>query len=292
MKHTLKSDQLTIDIESLGGELMSIRSQSGHEYLWQGDAMFWKGRATNLFPFVGRLIEERYLYKGQSYNLKIHGFVKEYDLKVEESTDSTLAFLLKSDEDTLSKYPFSFEYRIRYTLKGSKLEMEYQVINKDDKAMYFGIGGHPGFFVPIKQGLTFEDYYLEFDEVHTPNLQLLTDTCFITGKKEPYPLKDGKILPLEHSLFDRDALVFSEINTGVTLKSDKDNGYVRVEYPDMPYLGLWHKPKTEAPYVCIEPWASMPGSDGEITDLERKADLVKLEAGKTYSNLWSITIGL
>ena len=28
--------------------------------------------------------------------------------------------------------------------------------------MYFGLGGHPGFNVPLEAGLSFEDYCLEF----------------------------------------------------------------------------------------------------------------------------------
>ena len=28
--------------------------------------------------------------------------------------------------------------------------------------MYFGIGGHPAFNVPLESSLTFEDYYLSF----------------------------------------------------------------------------------------------------------------------------------
>ena len=29
--------------------------------------------------------------------------------------------------------------------------------------MYFGVGGHPGFAVPLEKGLAFEDYCLQFE---------------------------------------------------------------------------------------------------------------------------------
>ena len=65
--------------------------------------------------------------------------------------------------------------------------------------------------------------------------------------------------------------------------------FVRLEYPGMKYVGIWHAPKTEAPYVCVEPWASIPADDGKIDDLETKRDMTALGAGESYSNTFSIT---
>ena len=44
----------------------------------------------------------------------------------------------------------------------------------------------------------------------------------------------------------------------VTLKTDKDAHGVELSYPDMNYIAFWHTPETEAPFVCIEPWLSLP----------------------------------
>ena len=49
----LRNEHLTVEIDALGGELRSIRTPDGTEYLWQGHPEFWKSRAINLFPFVG-----------------------------------------------------------------------------------------------------------------------------------------------------------------------------------------------------------------------------------------------
>ena len=76
----------------------------------------------------------------------------------------------------------------------------------------------------------------------------------------------------------------------VTLKSRTGKKYIRIEYPDMNYLGLWHAPKTEAPYLCIEPWTSVPAYDSEVDDLETKRDMLRLEAGETYKNSYTIAI--
>ena len=53
-----------------------------------------------------------------------------------------------------------------------------------------------------------------------------------------------------------------------------------VSYPDMKYIGFWHKPFTEAPFVCIEPWTSVPAYDSVIDKLETKRDMIHLKSGE------------
>ena len=98
------------------------------------------------------------------------------------------------------------------------------------------------------------------------------------------------VLPLAHSLFDDDAIVLRDMAREVTLEAPGGARSVTVSFPDMPYLGIWHWPKTDAPYVCIEPWRSLPAHRGETAVLERQADLVHLAPGETYVNRWEIAI--
>jgi galactose mutarotase-like enzyme len=76
----------------------------------------------------------------------------------------------------------------------------------------------------------------------------------------------------------------------VTLKSDKGKRKVTVSYPELPYLGLWHAPGVEAPYLCIEPWASLPSRQDIIEEFRYKSDLIRLSPGREYVNKWGITI--
>ena len=70
---TIKNQELTVTLDSAGAVLHSI-VMDGREYLWQGDPAFWKRRDANLFPYVGRLTEGKYIYRGQEYSLTKHGF--------------------------------------------------------------------------------------------------------------------------------------------------------------------------------------------------------------------------
>lgn len=284
------NEDIKVLISPAGAELQSIQDNSGTEYLWQGDPGYWKGRATNLFPYVGRLTKGCYEYEGKQYNMGIHGFLREMEMSVEDASDNSVTFFLKENQHTLEIYPFQFEVRIGYSLEGRLINITYDVFNTGEKRMYFGIGGHPGFCVPLENGLSFDDYYLEFAENHVPVFVGLSETCFPNGADKEYPLKDGKIIPMYHAMFDNDAIVLRDMCRKVTLKSDKSSKGVTVAFPDMPFLGFWHTVKTDAPFVCIEPWSSLPSRDGVIEDLAAQKDLISLEPGGKYINKWSIEI--
>ena len=40
MQHTIRSDGLTVTIDELGAQLMSITAGDGTEYLWSGDPAY------------------------------------------------------------------------------------------------------------------------------------------------------------------------------------------------------------------------------------------------------------
>ncbi len=290
MIYRISNEHMHVELESKGGELSSLKDNEGTEYLWQGNPNYWSGKAPVLFPYIARLTEDSYRYNGKVYKLAKHGFARHAEFKVEEQSDVKIVFLLEESEATLESYPFQFTFRITYELKEKTLSTSFQVENKGKEVMYFGIGGHPGFNVPLEAGIDFEDYYLEFSNKATPDKIEFTDTCYVSGDVSPFELENGKRLRLKHNLFDRDAIVLKNADRTVKLKSDKGSRSVTVTYKDMDYIGFWHMPNTDAPYVCIEPWTSLPSRDGVVEEFETQDDLIKLEGKATYKNNWDISI--
>ena len=295
MNYTISNDQIEVTVSDVGAELMSIKSlKDGTEFLWQGDPAFWAGRAYNLFPICGRLAEGKYTFRGETYEMNLHGFVRKSTLDATVLARDKIDFGLRSDERTKAMYPFDFEYHICYTLVGHTVKMEISVANRGNKVMPFAIGGHPGFNVPLGsgEGETFEDYYVEFTPKCSPRAIYMSDTCYVTERTDDFPLEDGRILRLRHSLFDRDAIILQDISNRISLRSSKSAKSVTLEIPDaMKYLGIWHAPKKEAPYVALEPWTSVPAYDGVIDDLSSKRDMFELSPRATYELIWSITVG-
>ena len=289
MVYTLKNQALRVDISSLGAEIMSV-TKNGCEYVWQGNPEFWAGRTPILFPICGRLFGGKYTYGGKEYEMNLHGFARNSEFETAKLTDTYAEFKLRANEKTKACYPFDFELTVSYTLDGNAIRSSAVIKNTGNETLPATFGAHPGFNVPLDNG-SFDDWYLEFSEDCTPDELVFSDTCFNTGIKKAYPLKDGKILPLRHSLFDIDAIFMDRVAPSVTLKSDKSQRYVTVRYDGMPYLGIWHKPRTEAPYVCIEPWCGLPSFDGKIDDMATKSDMFHVQAGRSKTVSYEIIFG-
>ncbi len=290
MHYTIQNPYLKVTAAAEGAQLMSILGADGTEYLWQGDPAYWPDRALNLFPYVARLTQGSYYLDGQLHHMAIHGIAPYRAFRLAEHRDDAMTLELTADDETRAQYPRTFTFRIHYRLRGAALEVTFQVDNRDSLPMYFGLGGHPGFNVPLIRGKSFHDYRLRFAEPCRPKRVGFTDACLLDGTATPYPLEDGQYLPLRHDLFDQDAIVLQDVCRQVTLETDGDGHGVTLTFPQMPYLGIWHMPHTDAPYVCLEPWCSLPSAQGEIAVLETQRDLIALAPGQRYENRWSIAI--
>lgn len=288
--YELNNGRLRAQIAAQGAELRSLRGADGTEVLWQGDPALWRRSAPVLFPYVGRLTGGIYTYRGEEYRLPIHGFASTSTFQAAEQTQESIALQLRESEETLGMYPFRFRFCVGYRLEGDTLAVAFKVENQNDKPMFFGLGAHPGFRVPLTDGLRFEEYALQFRTPCAPRSIRLSRDCFALEQSDPLLLESGGLLPLRHSLFDHDALLLADTARAVTLLAARDGRAVTVASPDMPYLAVWQPPHTQAPLVCIEPWCSLPARSGVREDLERQPSLLRLAAGETGVYRWSITV--
>ncbi len=291
MIYSIENEFLRIAVNTQGAELYSLFSKkTGVEYLWQGDPAFWSGRAYNLFPFIGRMVEGRFVYEGVSYPSRAHGLARYFPFALEAQTESSLTFLLTDNEETHKEYPFAFEFRVSFIIEGAKLITRYEVTNTDSRTLLCAFGGHPGINVPFAKG-AFEDYYLEFSAPTNPSQQLLDEVApYMADKSVPYPLVDGVKLPLRHELFVHDAIILENTSGCVHLKSSKDSRYVTMHFEDYPFIGFWHIDKPDAPYVCLEPWSALPASLGKLVTLENKPYMTQVAAGKKASKSFSLEL--
>lgn len=291
MLYTIQNDEIQLTINSLGGEMMSLQTKKDSaEYLWQGNPTYWSGRAFHLFPICGRLKNGQYIYQGKTYEMGIHGFLRKSELKVEEHQDASITFSLSDTVDTHQEYPFSFQIWITYTVKDNQVQVAYKVYNPGAEPLIFTLGGHPGFQVPLECGLTFEDYVVEFEHLCQPQMLRFSEACLLTEGTDPFPLNENQQLNLRHTLFDDDAIFLQNMGTCVTLKSPKGKKSVTLCCEAMKYLGLWHKPKSDAPYLCLEPWLGIPANDDKVDILENKRDMIHLPPDKIFTFDYSISL--
>ena len=202
---------------------------------------------------------------------------------------TALTLQLRDSEESRAMYPFRFALEIAYTLEEESLTVAMIVHNLDEKTMLFAVGGHPGFNVPLTAGEAFEDYYVEFDEPCGARRLSLSDACFYLNASVPFPLEEERRLALRHELFDNDAIFLRDVSRGITLRSVNGPHSVHMAYPDMKFIGLWHRPHTQAPYVCIEPWRGTPALDGHVNDLTEFPEMEKLAPQGVYRNVYTMT---
>lgn len=291
MIYSIENEHLKISVNTKGGELYSVFSKKTNvEYLWQGDPKYWSGRAYNLFPFIGTMYENIFNHGGKTYPSRPHGLARYFEFVNEEYSQNRIVMLLTENEETLKEYPFRFEYRVFFTLNGNVLTVRQEVKNIDDKTLYCAFGGHPGINIPFDGG-KFEDYYLEFSEKTDVRRQLLSESdTFMADKAIPYPLVDGVKLPLQHNLFDHDAIILENTSGYVAFKSKVTNRSVGMHYEDFPFIGFWHTERADAPFVCLEPWGALPAIDGKVVDLETKPHMTKVLVGEKAEATFTLEI--
>ncbi|EPF1792557.1 aldose 1-epimerase family protein [Listeria monocytogenes] len=287
----LENEVLLVEMKTAGAELTRIfHKDTGLEYLWNADSKFWGRHSPVLFPTVGRLVDDTYLVDGKQYHLGQHGFARDRDFQVIEQTENTVRFELDADEDSLAIYPYKFKLSIIYTIEKNTVAVSYEVENTDNKRIYFSIGAHPAFHLPLTDGTTFEDYYLDFGTEE--NLETLClEGPYRSGEIKKIVDEPARYLPLTYDLFKNDALIFEALKQKeMTIKSDKTPHFVKVSFPEFPFVGVWTaKPGT--PFLCIEPWYGIADGAGESVELRDKAGIEHLEPEAVFASEYEITVG-
>lgn len=290
MTLTIENEFIVATIAEAGAELISLKSKKTQlEYIWQGDPAYWGRHAPVLFPIVGRLRDDKYSYEGQSYPMSQHGFARDCLFEVIEHGKELASLSLKSSKETKKCYPFDFELILSYELIEESVIVSYQVENIGTKEMYFSIGGHPAFNVPLEERLSFDDYYLTFTPLKS-RIQLPLKGPYIDLNHKTLG-QTNTSLDLRHDLFENDAFIFETKGTNTfTIVSDESKHSVSLSFNNMPYVGIWSPYPKQAPFVCIEPWwgiADTLDSNGKLID---KLGINRLASKKLFNTQYTISI--
>jgi galactose mutarotase-like enzyme len=281
LKVTIKNNNITAIITTKGAELVSLKAKD-REYIWEGNPAFWGKHSPVLFPIVGTLKNNEFQYSEENYSLSRHGFARDMDFKIKEQSESRVVFSLEGSESTFKSYPFIFELQLIYLLEGNRLTIQYEVFNKDNKELPFSIGAHPAFVLPEN----FESYSLSFEDDKTLTYFLL-ENDLLSDKNEMINLEEHG-MPLDYKLFERDALVFKQINSKSITINENSKPILKIDFKDFPNLGIWTKPK--APFICIEPWFGYSDTNNNSGNILEKEGIVILGTDKVFKCEFSIEI--
>ena len=284
----LQNTKLKANFSELGAELISlVNLTTGKEIIWQGNPDFWSGQSPVLFPTVGALKDDRYIFDGQTYEMPRHGFARRKVFEVKNSSENEVIFQLNYDDETLKFYPFEFSLEIRYTLTENKLTVSYNVKNKSEKEMYFSLGAHPGFAVDTENGLKYDDYEIAFSDDEQLEIHPLMDNL-ISKETQTIELKI-KALPLSYELFANDALVMTTMKSKeLILRNNQNENQVIFTFSNFPYFGIWAA--KNADFVCLEPWQGIADLEDHNQELTEKFGILKLGINEEWKGDWAVEI--
>lgn len=291
MRYVLQNNQVTVEIDSFGAELKSLkRNADDREYMWHGDPAYWGRTSPVLFPFVGAVRNQKYRHNGAEYSMGQHGFARDMEFVLLSHTEEELWLSLESTGETLQKYPFPFCLQIGYRIQGSSVKVLWKVENTGNEQMYFSIGAHPAFVCPLYGEADKTDYGLRF---HHLNTQLHhhgnTPEGLAVMEDEVLPLKQGEVRFTEGFFDQCTYMVEGKQTDAVSLLDRNGKAYVTVRF-DTPLFAVWSPEKKNAPFVCIEPWygrCDAVGFDGELKD--RDYEMI-LPAGEVFEAEYEICV--
>ena len=242
-------DLIDIDADSLvtlaptrGGLVTRWRARS-HEVLYLDDATFQdgsknvRGGIPVLFPSPGKLTADRWQQGEHGGSLKQHGFARNLPWRVlDEGTaeEASATLGLEASEATRAGYPYDFEARFRYALRGSSLHITMHVLNRGSGPMPCAVGFHPYFALPQAakaQARVETSATRAFDNVQKCEVPYRLD---LSGAEVDLHL-------LDHGT-SRSALI-------------GPGGRVKMEAsPEFTHWVIWTLPGRD--FVCLEPWTS------------------------------------
>lgn len=273
---------LEIKVKNPGAELESIKF-NGKEMLHDGKT-FWNRQAPILFPTVGRLKENKTIIEGKNYEIPQHGFAKDLEFKLIEDKENYKKYMLKSNEKTLEMYPYEFELYVEYEIKDNTLTVKYNVINKNERDMIFGIGGHPGFKIDESQ----DKYYFELEKEEKNAIFMEVEGNYISKKPAKNILKDNKIINIEKDSFINDAIMMKNLKSKkITLKKKENKKEIlEFNFGNFPILAIWSIPGAQ--YICLEPWFNYADKVEETGYFKDKEGVITLKPNKEFMSQFSV----
>ncbi len=291
-----------------GGELSSLRVRyrgAWLELLYRARdyraAPGWRGKAPLLWPAVGRNFSRTqppdpnaemcsYDFAGRRHDIPIHGFARMQAWPVigtrADADGAEVEVELTDNAETRRQYPFGFSFRIVYRLAAGRLTLTHRIAaaRENDAPMFFSIGNHVTFRLPLVPGSAAEETMLQ-----TPSrLEWPKDANTLpTGESRPLDLSQPSRLgersflpPLGLAGYAGDPWLRLADPTGLAIVIT--HRAERLPAGPCILFNLWGSPASG--YFSPEPWVGLTDS------LNRRAGLIEVKPGEKWE--WRIAFAV
>lgn len=283
----IANDRLSATISPLGAELQTLRDAAGRDYLWDGNASWWTGRAPILFPIVGTLAGDVLRIDGVDYSMPKHGFARRSTFDVAQAGADYATFRLEASNETRAAYPFDFVLEIGFELEEATLAVTATLANPGDTPLPASFGFHPAFRWPLPGAGPRAEHRLRFAEPEPESIRRIDAHGLLTDVEHPTPV-EGRNLALHDDLFEDDALIFlSPESRSVRFGVPGEPG-LEIGWENLPELGVWTKPG--APYLCVEPWQGHSDPQGFTGAFRDKPGVIEVAPGDERRFRMTVTV--
>lgn len=280
----IENDVLKVAIADHGAELSSVLDkETDIERMWDANPEIWNRHAPILFPFVGKVNQGKYRIGEKEYEMKTqHGFARDKEFELISTTNTSVVHRLIPDAHSRSIYPYEFELLVTHSFDEKNprlLHISWEVKNTGTEPMYYSIGAHPGFSLPIDNYKERENYYLEFPGRNELTYIAVNPANGLAFADQPKPmvLENGFIKYFDE-IYDTFIYDFQNIDVVRIARPDK-TPYVTVNCAGFPLLGIWANLKG-GNFICLEPWYGRTDNDGFTGTIDEKVAVQYLDAGE------------
>lgn len=209
--------------------------------------------------------------------MRRHGFARDREFSWTERRNDSCTLVLEDDAETRRHYPFAFRFELRYGVSDTTLDVRFRVGNTGSEVLPVSVGAHPAFRWPLAAGIAKEAHTLEFSDDEPSAIRRLQDGL-LQPRDYPTPI-DGRTLRLSESLFVDDAMILERPRSRSVRFTAPGAPVVDVSWDRFRELGLWSK--TDAAFLCIEPWYGYASPLGFAGDFDTKPGLLHIVPGRT-----------
>ncbi|WML41451.1 aldose epimerase [Neobacillus sp. OS1-2] len=255
-----------------GGIILSY-GVAGDEFLYLNEETFInpdanvRGGIPILFPISGQLSNGTYVWEGETYSMKNHGFARNLPWEVVEidtTNRAALTIRLASNEQTRVSYPFDFEVIFTYSLENGKLTIDQEYKNKGDRSMPISAGFHP-YFKTSGKHLSYTTDATRYYDYNDGVEKEFTGSVDLTNLKES-------------------VLLLNSSQPNISFQPPGQKKPITLRYgSSFKYVVLWTEKDKE--FICVEPW--MAKND----EFNRGEELVIIQGGDSLKTVFSMESG-
>lgn len=280
----IENDKYQVEINEIGAELTHfVLKNVDYDLIWNDpDGSIWKRHAPILFPAIGRSNNGKYILNNKYYNMKQHGFARDYQFnEIKKYGNNRVELIQHATSDTMEVFPFDYVLHVMYELVNQGLKINFTVENPNQTIMPFALGFHPGWNI---RGFL-EEYSIELKGSDTPiSVYGVGPVPFRNGTIFPLDKANFFEIPLSRNLLDKGLVILDVHNVNsILLKRKPNTKILKINLKDFPYLTLWSPEGKNAPFVCIEPFAGLPDEAGKTSNWYQKLGNILLDPGESKS---------